>query len=236
MTRQLRQSQIMAGANPISEERLPAGALRLPHVVARPDWGVLRHILQPDINLAIWQRDVPAPIATWLSGRLPDDLPAQSHDIDTDVSAACVADRISMAIPSRTPVQRAGVAALARDAGDLANVLTRMSGSRSVRLRLEWVTDQQCSHFHADRVLMRLLCTYRGRATEWIANDVAERLGSRESVPPPAAINRLGTGDVAIMRGSLGNAAGAPMRHRSPPVDAPAEWRLLLAMDPVAAD
>jgi hypothetical protein len=224
----------MAGANPISEERSPAGALRLPHVVARADWDVLRHILQPDINLAIWQRDVPAPIATWLSGGLPDDLP--THDIDTDVSAACVAARISMAIPSQTPAQRAGVAALARDAGDLANVLTRMSGSRSVRLRLEWVTDQQCSHFHADRVPMRLLCTYHGPATEWLANNVAERLGSPESVPPSAAINRLRTGDVAIMRGSLGNATGAPMRHRSPPVDAPAEWRLLLAMDPVAAD
>jgi hypothetical protein len=225
----------MVSVNQTVKEQSSGTGEHLAHVVFRAERIGLTHILRPDINLAVWQRKVPRAVSIWLSQSSGGQLLTRSRDIDTNLCADDVPAAISSVLSAPDAVASAGAAALADDAGALADLLAQVSGGRLVRLRLEWVTDQQCPHFHADRIPMRLLCTYRGAGTEWLANDIADTLTSPESMPPLSAINRLGTGDVAIMKGSLGASSVIPLRHRSPPMNIPGEWRLLLAIDSVAS-
>jgi len=203
------------------------------HAVVRSERIGLTHILRPEINLAVWQRDVPAAISTWLSRFDGEDLPTQSHDIDRPLRIEDVAATLLSELRGNDPAAERGVAALAHDAKELAQFFAQLSGSSTVRLRLDWVTEQQCPRIHADRVSMRLLCTYRGPGTEWIANDVA--LPSPDVQPPESLLHRFGTGDVAIMKGLLDDGCASPLRHRSPPLKCSAEWRLLLTLDPVSS-
>lgn len=200
------------------------------HAVVRSERIGLTHILRPEINLAVWQRDVPSVISIWLSRIRGEDLAARPRDIDLGLPAGNVAAALLSELSVNDPIARAGIASLAHDAKELAHLFAQLSGCSSVRLRLDWVAEQRCPRVHADRVQMRLLCTYRGAGTEWVSNDVT--LPSLHAEPPKDMLNRLGTGDVAIMKGSLGGGAG-PLRHRSPPLNGSDEWRLLLALDPL---
>ncbi len=203
------------------------------HAVFRTERIGLTHILRPEINLAVWQRDVPSAISTWLSQIRGKDLVERSCGIDRELSTKDVETTIRSELLVGNPVAREGGTELAQDAQQLADLFAQLSGSSSVRLRLDWVTEQQCPRFHADRVPMRLLCTYHGRATEWIANDIT--LASPDAEPDETVLNRFSLGDVAIMKGSLGTGHASPLRHRSPPLKGPAEWRLLLVTDPLQA-
>lgn len=214
------------------EAGFPVAAPRSVHLVAGNDRSILTTALNPHTNLVIWQREVPRAIVLWLSAVSPGEL-VRSRDIDKELPAECVPALISSSLPARNRVATAGIAMLAHDAGRLAWILAQISGN-PVRLRLEWVKDRQCRHFHADTVPMRLWCTYRGPGTEWISSDVAATLRSSDTIPSLTLINRLGTGDVAIMRGSLTHAAAGPVRHRSPAADNKNDWRLLLAIDPAS--
>jgi len=206
------------------------------HVVCRMDRAILTHILQPGINLAVWRRDTPDPIAAWLRACPLEDTPLLSSDIDITVPAVCVPTELAAAVGGQSHCTRVGVSALAHDAGTLANIVSRIAGNPNVRVRLEWVRERQCAYFHADRIAFRLVCTYRGAGTEWISNATAGKLTSPESEPPPSEIHRLVPGDVAIMRGlSRALDAGPPLKHRSPPADSLTGWRLFLAIDPICS-
>lgn len=204
------------------------------HAIERSERIGLTHILRPEINLAVWQRRVPAAISIWLSRIRAEDLLRGSRDIDRSLPVEDVAATLLSNLPVNDPVAEDGMTALAHDATELAAFFVQLSGSSSVRLRLDWVTEQQCPRIHADRVPMRLLCTYRGPGTEWIANDVT--LASPDVEPPKSMLNRFGAGDVAIMKGSLSGGSVGPLRHRSPPLECPAEWRLLLTLDPLSPE
>jgi Protein of unknown function (DUF1826) len=206
----------------------------LEHAVERSERIGLTHILRPEINLAVWQRRVPTAISIWLSRFRVEDLLTGSHDIDRALSVEDVAATLLSDLRWHDPVAEAGVTALAHDAKKLAVFFAQLSGTSSVRLRLDWATEQQCPRIRADRVPMRLLCTYRGPGTEWIANDVT--LASPDVEPPKSMLNRFGTGDVAIMKGSLSGGSAGPLRHRSPPLKCSAEWQLLLTLDPLSPD
>ena len=206
----------------------------LSHVVARPDRAILAHILRTGINLAVWQRSVPAPILDWVREASLDDLLFTFRDIDFEGPAACIGALLAAKIRSRTSSEQAAKMALVGDVADLANVTAKIAHVTSVRTRLEWVMDQPCSYFHVDKVPLRLVCTYLGPGTEWLSDDTASRLTAPSDVPAQIEINHLAAGDVAVMRGApYGSAIGTALTHRSPPVHSPSDWRLFLAIDPV---
>lgn len=206
------------------------------HTVRRPSRTALTHIIRPGINLAIWQRSVPTAIANWIQTSSLDGRPLLSSDLDLKIPAACVPVALATAIDRPSTSDREGLSALASDVGDLAKILMRIAEQPCVRVRLEWVTDQQCSCFHSDRVPYRLVCTYRGEGTEWVTNQTAAKLTSPDSEPPENEVYRLASGDVAIMRGSLSVADGTPaLMHRSPPIASASQARLFLAIDPTAS-
>lgn len=112
---------------------------------------------------------------------------------------------------------------LANDIAALVRIFITVACSPAIRLRLEWIETDACRRFHMDMLTTRLLSTYVGPGTQWkLATwDDARAVGLR-------------AGDVAILKGRL-LAPDAPVLHRSPPIVASGEQRLLLTLDTVPA-
>lgn len=195
----------------------PAG----PCTVAGASPEALLEILRPEVNLAIWGREVPRSMQGAM--RRAAALPFQAR-------VEAPPDHLAKALESHLP---AGLPPeLLVDIHGLAIAFATIAGQPAIRARLEVVTDQPCPRFHADAVGLRLLCTYRGAGTQWLAlpgGAAAARDLRAESLP---RMESLGTGDVAILKGEghPGN-AGRGCIHRSPPMPPGAPARLLLCLD-----
>lgn len=94
-----------------------------------------------------------------------------------------------------------------------------------LRLRLDRVTTNACHKFHKDAVRARLICTYRGTGTQYrVSPDGAE----------PRRVYTVPTGAPVLLRGTLWPQHPASnLLHRSPPIEATGETRLVLVLDPV---
>lgn len=112
----------------------------------------------------------------------------------------------------------AGREALDRDVRVLGELFADLVGCPRVGVRLEVLDRAMCPRFHADRVALRLLCTYRGPGSEWIE--------------PGGAVVTAAPFEVLLLKGDLWpGRSGGGVLHRSPtvaPADAP---RVLLAID-----
>lgn len=116
---------------------------------------------------------------------------------------------------------------------------------KKVGLRLSTLNKAMCPRFHVDRVPCRLITTFAGAGTEWIAHENVNRSklghgsgGKKDNASGlyshASVIQQLQCGDVALLKGETwdGN-EGAGLVHRSPAIDADAP-RLLLTIDFVA--
>jgi hypothetical protein len=195
-----------------------------PGNLASPLPAVLAGIVRPGTHIAIWPRTLPGPLMRDL-GRLAARAPFTATAEDTPETAL---DALVAALPGPAPLD------LFLDMLHLATVFTQIAGAPRLRMRLEAIDGPGCHLWHADAVGLRLLCTYRGAGTEWLARPggaQAARLLNRAG-EPGLPIQRLGTGDVALMKGEAypGN-RGAGCIHRAPPRTAKAPPRLLLCLD-----
>lgn len=199
----------------------------------------LRFLAREDLNLIVWRRGSLAPrlddlVSLSRDARAPSDNPGwilQSTTLVEDVSAF---------VQAHYPEPSAATMAFAVDLFELAVLLMQVTGAGSVRPRIERVEHDGCRLFHADRVPLRLLCTYYGPGTQWVPDNHAVRgaLGKGDNgaiCPDSAAIRSIGRGDVALLKGELwpGN-TGRGLIHRSPPLGRSGKQRLLLAMDVAA--
>jgi len=113
---------------------------------------------------------------------------------------------------------------------------------KRVGLRLTVLDRPMCPKFHVDKVPCRLITTFTGEATQWLAHETADRtkLGAGGLGLPddesgiyqnPKDINQLTSGDVALLKGEswLDNLCGG-LIHRSPALKH-GERRLLLTLD-----
>jgi hypothetical protein len=202
------------------------------HMIVTASPAALIGIFEPDVQLAIWQRPVDPAIADYLeANRLH-----LGSGVRTSLSADEHPDLASLpAGPGRD--------ALAVDMGKLAELLGDLLDCPRIGLRLEVITKAMCPRLHVDRVGIRLLCTYRGPGTEWIADTDAERskLGSGAGGLPDEVSGLFGADtriesvarfSVALLKGSLwqGN-SGRGVIHRSPAIPADALPRVVLALD-----
>lgn len=183
----------------------------------------LEAILAEPVNLAIWQRsDAPRIGASDLD--TVEDVavvvPAgEGAPIADALAAAGYADRVA------TP--------LSHDIADLAGRFAMLLGLDRVAIRLEVVETDACRRFHADYVAVRMICTYVGPGTQWLANDDAEALAAGVE-PAAAAIRSIATGDVALFKGR--DRSDTPIVHRSPPIAGTGARRLVLVIDPPRPD
>lgn len=186
------------------------------HALADSDPAVLARIWEPDVHLAIWRR----PLACDLDGLCSLDWNV-IDDIDEIVSNMALARDV----PELIEVAGYGdvATALAREVVAMGERLAAILECTMLRLRLEVIETDACRKFHADNVTARLLMPLVGPGTQWLH---AGSDGPIESLLP---------GEVGVFKGRLW--AEEPfILHRSPPVAATGETRLLLAMNPCARD
>jgi len=202
----------------------------------------LRQIKNPAVDLCVWQRGVDQTLALWLS-RIAVDCPLSLDEVvpvGTSISdqlrglPACLEREI-----------------LATEVAGLVRLYGRLMQVDRVRLQLGAVGTRSCPKFHVDHVEVRMLCTFCGAGTEWIAEPELHRsrvMRSTSTLLPvrkrahrgvssgPAArlspgVSQLERFDVALLKGSAypGNERFGVV-HRSPDVCS-AEPRWVMVVD-----
>lgn len=176
------------------------------------DPNVLARIWEPEVHLSLWQRP------------MPDDLVALSSlewDAIDDIDEVVAADGLADALPLL--IEDAGYGrlnqALSQEIGMLAARFAAIMDCGRMRLRLEVIETDACRRFHADNVAARLLMPLVGPGTQWI------HAGTQ------GPIAQLRPGEVGLFKGRLW-AEEPRILHRSPPVAASGETRLLFALNP----
>jgi hypothetical protein len=188
------------------------------HVACAGDRGVLAAIRDPSVDLAIWRRTLSFDSAPLLDGSLQ------------DVCFVAGVGEVAHALPGH--LSNAGFPsgpicdALSQDIGDLVGLFAALVSFDRFEIRLDHVTTNACWKFHADYVEARLLVTYAGPGTQWLARRDAARVRAGEA---PTHIEQIAEGDVAILKGRLGS-IDHPTYHRSPPIEGTGVRRLLLAV------
>ncbi|PWB32255.1 DUF1826 domain-containing protein [Pseudomonas sp. SDI] len=174
---------------------------------------VLAEVLQDGVNMAVWQRRLPAQIEDFVSILLSlKPSLAESLVVDTDPDAD--APPLDSLASGYADLQ--GYAGFIADVRWLVGAYACLLDARRVGLRLRVLERAMCPRFHVDHVPLRLITTYGGPASEWLDN---------------GQIRQLATGDVALLKGEkwLGN-EGAGLVHRSPAL-VEGERRLILTLD-----
>ncbi len=190
-------------------------------VATGPDPDALAHTLDPGVAAAVWQRPRDAAFAEWIDTLAPDALPA----LRVKVAPAHAGDAVRAACARAGTPRGAMRERLAEDVGALALIFAGLMAAPMLGLRLDVVADDACRRFHCDRVTARLLCTLRGRGTQFVVGAPGTE---------PAETQELSTGSAAIFRGALWPGETTRLLHRSPPVAGRGETRLLLVLDPLA--
>ena len=192
---------------------------------ASNDPRILLSVHRPEVHLAIWHRRLPFTLCGYELRPL---MAAAPFTAIANAPPAAVSDRLAEALPAPAPTD------LLLDIADLALAFTMLDGHRgAVRVRLEALTHNGCSRWHADAIGLRLLCTYRGPGTEFLPLEGGAAAARALPIGAPHhAMGRIATGAVAIMKGERHpGAAGQGCIHRSPAAGPGQRARLLLCID-----
>ncbi|WP_439537021.1 DUF1826 domain-containing protein [Methyloversatilis sp.] len=182
-------------------------------------------VLDPDCNLVRLARSLPAGLADCLqaahaAGILRSGLRAELAPGET--------------LPLDTLPDLPGRDALREEVRQLASLLADLTDCPKVALRIEVLERAMCPRLHVDHVGLRLLCTWIGPATEWLADADADRsrLGTDDVMPDPSALRRADAGDILVLKGEgwPGN-AGHGVIHRSPALTPAQPLRIIAALD-----
>lgn len=120
-------------------------------------------ILDPAVQLALWQRDRPATL-DWLDALEWNGI----DDTDVPISGFDFGTEIEMLLREAGCPQTAYGHALSDEISSLANSFAQIIDSRQLRLRLEVIETDACRKFHMDNVTARLLMPLSGPDTQWI--------------------------------------------------------------------
>jgi hypothetical protein len=200
--------------------------------VVLDDPSVLTAICRPGVVLAVWQRSEPgfrARLETFPFGQLP----SARFEVDPRETGARL-----MGLFDGVPEDEACLAALAQDVEVLATRFAAALETRWVRVRLDPVDRDMCRYFHCDNVEARLITTYVGATTQFLAPADADPsgLGSGDNdriVRSWDKVRSLPRNSVGLFKGSRYPQAGNGCVHRSPPATRMGGERLLLCIDPV---
>lgn len=192
---------------------------------------VLAEVLNDEVNLALWQRRLPAHIADFgalllsLNEPLAESLSLELESEDDEPDLRGLASGFG---------DLQGYDGFIADVAWLVSAFSCLLGARRIGLRLRVLDKAMCPRFHVDHVPVRLITTYAGVGSEWLREGAMDRrqLGQAAAEPAAAAaIEQIANGEVALFKGEkwLGN-EGFGLIHRSPQL-APGERRLILTLD-----
>jgi hypothetical protein len=187
-------------------------------IMAAKDLGV---IATPGCAAAIWQRQPLPEFQTWIDQLDPERLPTARLILRPQTVRAAMLEICALSgVPDNA--QRAR---LIDDIAALAELFAALMQAPFLRLRLDRVTTNACRKFHIDAVKARLICTYRGTGTQYgVSPDGAE----------PRRVFTVPTGAPLLLRGTLWPERPASrLLHRSPPIEATGETRLVLVLDQI---
>jgi len=150
--------------------------------------------------------------------------------------------------PSKGPgalmAQMTKLPRLAEEVHFWTEVLAELTGCELVGVRLARLEAAMCPRFHVDKVTVRVVSTFAGHGTEYLAEEDVDRswLGhaargvSDEAsglMRPGARIRRAEASDVVLLKGEAWpKNAGRGAVHRSPTAS-PASPRLVMTLDPL---
>ncbi len=187
----------------------------------------LAEIFEPDVQVCVWQREADPSIAPYLAG-------LEEADTLQAIETLSVEQRPRLArLPAGLePVP--GRAALIDDLSFLREITCELLGCPAVGLRLARVRHAMCPGWHIDRVGLRLVCTYQGPGTRWLADQGVERTRASLRRTSDDPYLQAGTGEVVLLKGTLwqGNEQLGAI-HRSPEPVAGADMRTLVTLDPL---
>jgi hypothetical protein len=191
----------------------------------------LTRILEDGVNMALWQRQLPAHIADFgalllsLDEPLAESLSLELENEDAQPNLHGLASGFS---------DLEGYEGFIADVSWLVSAFACLLGAKRIGLRLRVLDKAMCPRFHVDHVPVRLITTYAGIGSQWIREGVMDRrqLGKADAEPQDdSQIQRVTCGEVALLKGEKwhGN-EGFGLIHRSPQ-PAPGERRLILTLD-----
>lgn len=188
---------------------------------------IMTEILQDGVNLAVWQRRLPAQVEDFAA------LVISLGQTLTDERVIEVDERQPPRLPGllREAQDLHGYDGFVADVCWLVAAYTCLLGARRIGLRLRVLDSAMCPRFHVDHVPLRLLSSYAGTGSEWLEEGAIDRTQLLSGQPPVDNIRRLMAGDVALLKGEKwqGN-EGAGLIHRSPQASS-GDRRLLLSLD-----
>lgn len=192
---------------------------------------VLGDALRDEVNLAVWQRQLPEHLAAFARALLAQGEPlAESLSIelaDTDAEPD-----LHGLLNGYSDLP--GQAAFLADVAWLVRAYACLLDARRIGLRLRALDGAMCPRFHVDHVPLRLITSYAGPGSQWLREGALPRqsLGGPQALPDEqAVVEQIGCGHVALVKGErwIGN-EGRSLIHRSPALPA-GERRLLLTLD-----
>lgn len=179
---------------------------------------ILREVIDPACNLAIWERQSEHAFEILIS----DDL----QDVRFRTSPTSLRECLQDKLDDAGYADAAERDELIADIAVLADHFCAILGLAELEVRLEVVTTNSCRKWHADYVRARLITTYVGSGTQWLSQEDGDRVKQGDE---PLRINSMFPGDVGIFKGKL--ATNTPAIHRSPPIDGTGQKRLLLVLN-----
>ena len=205
----------------VFEERTPARVVS----GATPD--TLAAIYDDDVNAAVWERP-----AVQLAAPGEITRPLQTVDLEASVPIGALEEWLHREIPEGLQARRADIA-------ELGSMYACLFEVDYLGIRLRALDRAMCPRFHVDRVVCRLLTTYEGPGTEYLADEEVDRrqlgrpVADLRQLPvrsSNATVHRLPAGAVLLCKGESwpGN-EGRGFVHRSP--DPGAGPRLMLCID-----
>ncbi len=181
----------------------------------------LNAFLRPGCAAAIWRRQVPSDVQSWLDDLHPAVLPRGRFNVSLDT----VSDTLDRLFDDTGLPNGSERHWLHQDILFLSYTFSDLMRSRHLRIRLEAVQTNACRKFHIDAIMARLICTYRGTGTQY---------GISTDGEIPKRVFTAPTGSPMALRGTLWpEQPSCGLLHRSPPIEGTGETRLVLVLDPI---
>jgi hypothetical protein len=197
----------------------------------------LSAIYREHVNLAEWRRDLSGSVRHYAAS-IVQELPAFS--LRQVLQANVDSESLLAQLPRVDGNNEQARHDFATDLSLLCEMYACLFDIDQIGLRLSVLNRAMCPRFHVDHVVCRMICTYWGPGTEWLPevnvnrSAVGQPSDSGEKRHNETAVQRLGEGSVALLKGENwpGN-EGRGLVHRSPAASAD-QPRLVVTLDPVA--
>jgi len=188
-------------------------------------------VKEESVNLVIWQRPVDTDIDLFVRYLIGEDVKPINQSVTIEDTERVVSDYLN------TPgFHSEGKIKLIHDIVKITHQFFEITSASRLRLILKVVTDDACRKFHTDAYDLRLLCTYKGKATEWVEEVNVNRSllkgGSNESIVKDLRkVKCIEPFEVAVLKGEPASRPQGGIVHRSPPIEREGEKRFLLRLD-----